>query len=284
MKLRLLFLTNPENDALEEDELVERVLKRNFDLIVSHPLDCLHFLAEVDGVVIRNIWPTHEYQEQWEWVKECLRESDLPIYNPLTLKGDIEGKDYLVTLYKQRYPVIPSIDDLRQIDKLPDTNDYWIKPKKSCDGVGAKRVTKDVLLRLELKDYVIQPFVEFQYEPSFFYIDNRFQHAISAKHRLWQDRTSSYQAHSNDLAFAAKFVRWADVPYGTLRVDAVRLNDGRLLLTEIENLCPYLYLPEVGQSTRQDFLNAFAGSVIRALSKTQPEEAAVEHNNELLTK
>lgn len=241
--------------------MVIKFLNESFVLKVSAPQSCLPLLNTVDGVIIRNIWPTHEYAEEWEDVKTYLRASDLPIYNPLGWKGDIEGKNYLVTLYSKGYPVIPSVDRVSDIGQIPRVEHYWIKPKKSCDGIGAKRVTRDELYRMNPHGYIIQPFLEFEYEPSFFFVDGQFHHAISTPHRLLDDRVVRYAPSLADLEFATRLARWTDFDYGIQRIDAVRTKDGILLLTEIENLCPYLYLGEVDPTTRQSFLDSIRKSM-----------------------
>jgi len=255
--------------------MVARCLASDFDLIVCHPLECLTFLKAVDGVVIRNIWPTHEYQKDWDYVKAALRASGLTVYNPLTFKGDVEGKDYLVALYDQGYPVIPSIDEVGALDRLPSCEAYWIKPKHSCDGVGARKLTREELLLENPLGYIIQPFVEFEYEPSFFFIDDEFRHAIRQKHRLFATRTIAYEATEGDLDFARMFVRWAGLRFGTQRVDAVRTKDGTLLLTEVENLCPYLYLSEMDEQSQQEFLSAIKSSLVGVFSGNQDFEELV---------
>ena len=111
--------------------------------------------------------------------------------------------------------------------------------------------------------YIIQPFLEFEYEPSFFFVDNQFHHALWSQHRLLNDEVALYDSTPSDLAFAEQFVQWAGFPYGIQRIDAIRTQDGELLLTEIENLCPYLYFSEVGEGTKLHFLNAFRESLLR---------------------
>ncbi len=261
MRQKILFLTNTRNDAPLEDQVLIQRLGLDFDLIISHPLDCLNLLNHVSGIVIRNIWPTHEYQVGWDRIKQHLRESGLPVYNPLVFKGDIEGKDYLIELYERGYPVIPSIDNVDNLGLIPDSEYYWVKPKHSCDGIGAEKLSRAQLLQLKPQNSIIQPFMEFRYEPSFFFIDDQFSHALWAKHRLHSDSVANYKASREDVAFATKFVRWCDLGHGTQRIDAIRTFDGNLLLTEIENLCPYLYLSESGIANERRFLEAFCSSL-----------------------
>jgi hypothetical protein len=82
---------------------------------------------------------------------------------------------------------------MQDLDKLPPADYYWIKPKQSCDGIGADKLTREGLVRNNPRGYVIQPFLEFQYEPSFFFVDNQFDNAIWAKHRLYDERVFPYE-------------------------------------------------------------------------------------------
>lgn len=105
MKPSLLFLTNSHNGWPDEDRFVIAHLLEHFALEICHPRDCIPLLPTVKGVIIRNIWPTHEYQQEWDLIKARLRNSGLTIWNPLTFKGDVEGKDYLISLHKKGYEV-----------------------------------------------------------------------------------------------------------------------------------------------------------------------------------
>ena len=269
MRPTLLFLTNPNNGDSEEDFWLIRHLSKHFRMIVRHPLKCSTLLHSVDGVIIRNIWPTHEYLTEWEELKTHLREANIRTYNPLTYQGDIEGKDYLVVLSEAGFPVIPSVDRVDEIFKLPTTEEFWIKPKHSCDGFGSRKITRTELLSQKLENYIIQPFLEFESEPSFFFVDNRFHHAISAKHRIFDDKVTTYTASEDDLVFAKQFVEWSAMPFGVQRIDAIRLENGCLLLTEIENLCPYLYLMDIDATLRLSFANKLSESLLTLFSSIQ---------------
>jgi hypothetical protein len=281
VKPRILFLTNSQNDEPAEDRLLVQILQPDFDMIVSHPLDCLNLLSRVDGVLIRNIWPTHEYLGGWETIKAALRQSEVPKYNPLGAKGDIEGKDYLTALFKLGYSVIPSVDKVEDLSALPDQGFYWIKPKYSCDGIGAEKIRREHLLSSNLKDYIIQPFFEFQYEPSFFFVDNQFHHAVWTPHRLSDADVKPYMPSGGDLSFAESFVDWADLPYGIQRIDAIRTADGRLLLTEVENLCPYLYLSDLDPDGQRSFLDACRVSLVRVFGRQSTRGLKSEEAEEL---
>ncbi|MDO8514707.1 MAG: hypothetical protein Q7S50_04135 [bacterium] len=247
---KILFLTNSKNSRQNEDAYLIDILRSDFEIVVSHPLDCKKYLESVDGVIIRNIWPTHEYLAEWREVERLLRASGKPVYNPLTGKGDQKGKDHVVELFSEGYQVIPTVDSLNDLGKLPDCEYYFIKPKMSCDGTGSKKLTRAGLETADLTDYVIQPFVEFESEPSFFYLDNHFSYAITMPNRLSHKTIEIYRPTAAELQFAQSFVDWNALPYGLQRIDALRTKDGKLLLTEIEDESETLYLLDLKEPDR----------------------------------
>lgn len=263
---KLLFLTNKNNGAFEEDQQLIKFLSKDFDLIVSHPLDCVSLLSQVEGVIIRNIWPTHEYADQWENIRQKIIDFGLPTYNSLLGNGDNKGKDYLLKLFQNNYQVIPSVDSLKDLSLLGNQEFYWIKPKYGCDGSGAGKYSKDELKGKDLSDYIIQPYVEFVSEPSFFFIDQNFSHAITTSNRLADTGIKIYNATNEDLIFAKVFVDWNKLSNGIQRIDTVRTKTSELLLTEIEDLCPYLYIDDISVGHKQFFLNNIRASVIKTLN------------------
>jgi hypothetical protein len=154
-------------------------------------------------------------------------------------------------LYARSLPVIPSINQVRDLHTLPESEFFWVKPKVGCDGFGACKVTKQELLEMDIKDSIIQPYIEFVSEPSFFFVDNTFAYAITMPNRLIDGDIALYEPTEDDLLFAQKFVEWNALPHGVQRIDAVRTKEGKLLLTEVEDIAPYLYLLDIDSKIRE---------------------------------
>jgi hypothetical protein len=262
---KLLFLTNPNNGAFEEDAYLSEKLKEYYDVIISHPFKTSEHLSKVDGVLIRNVWPTHEYLDEWKKIKQYLKESGVPTYNPLTGKGDNRGKKYLSRLFKKGFPVIPSIENLDEIDQLPASQYYWIKPLDGCDGSGSGKFTKKELKTKDLKNYIIQPYEEFSMEPSLFFIDNEFAYAIIMPNRLEDRDVKVYTPTKEDLEFAQKFIGWDNLKYGIERIDAVLTKDGKLLLTEDEDIAEYLYLFDLPENLREQVTTKLIESILKII-------------------
>ena len=80
-------------------------------------------------------------------VYNATRGGKLEVFPRINFDGKFDGTDksYLVKLFKEGYTVIPSIDNINEINLLPDSNLYFLKPKESHDGMGTKKVNKDNL-------------------------------------------------------------------------------------------------------------------------------------------
>lgn len=257
----LLFLTNFSNGAPKEDIALSNELRTIAQVLIAHPLDCLKKFPPVDGVIIRNIWPTHENTVFYEQFYKTLLRSNIKTYNPIIGKGDVKGKNYLVELYRKGYPVIPSVDSVSDVKKLPRSEWYFSKPKHSCDGIGSAILSKVELQKRKIKDNLIQPYITFESEPSFFFIDNEFAYAVITKNRIQHERCKTYLPSVKEIAFAKQFVTWNNLPYGIQRIDTLKLRSGELLLSEIEDICPYLYLLEIDEKIKRKILRRILTSL-----------------------
>lgn len=260
---KIIYLTNLNNYLRKEDDFLAKRLEKIFDLIICHPLECERHLNSVSGIFSRNIWPVHEYLDDWKKILDKLKKIKIPVYTPTSGKGDTLGKDYLVDLYKKKFPVIPSIGNIDDLKLLPDSDFFWVKPKEGCDGYGAKKITKQGLSESHLEDFIIQPFMEFISEPSFYFIDNKFAYAIETPNRIANNKKIKiYHPSQADLIFAQKFIDWNNLPYGLQRIDAIKTKNGELLLTEVEDLAPYLYLLDIDQKNGENIVNMLINSVL----------------------
>jgi hypothetical protein len=183
------------------------------------------------------------------------------VFTQLTGKADMVGKQYLLDLTAAEYPVIPTIDRVAHVDRLPDVPEYVVKPKFGADSVGLRFVPRAELAAITGTDQLIQPRIRFSYEVSFYFVDRTFQYALYTPHpdRRWD--LEPYEPTADDRAFAQRFVDWNAVDHGIQRVDACRTEDGRLLLVELEDLNPYLSLDRVPPATRGAFVAALVTSL-----------------------
>ncbi|WP_406514913.1 hypothetical protein OH809_06225 [Streptomyces sp. NBC_00873] len=249
----------------DEDIFLTSRLREEFDVALCHPRDAAALLDGFDTVVVRNSGPVLHHQEAYDAFCARARERKVPVYNPLTGRGDMAGKQYLVDLSAAKYPVIATVDRAGDLGLLPGAAEYVIKPKLGADSVGLRFVTPDELAAEVGGEpdgtVLIQPRIDFRYEVSFFFIDREFQYALYAPHPEQRWVLEPYEPTTADLDFARRFVEWNDLAHGIQRVDACRTADGELLLVELENLNPYLSLDRVTDEVREVFVARMKTSV-----------------------
>ncbi|MEU0397126.1 hypothetical protein ABZ208_31000 [Streptomyces sp. NPDC006208] len=249
----------------DEDTFLTSRLRDAFDLALCHPLDAAALMDAFDAVVVRNSGPVLHYQEKYDAFREQAAARGTRVYNPLSGRGDMAGKQYLLDLTTAGYPVIPTIDRPHDLHLLPETGSYVVKPKAGADSIGLTFVPRDQLSGLAYGDILVQPRIDFRYEVSFYYVDDAFQYALHAPapDRRWV--LEPYRPTDADLAFAHRFIEWNTLDHGIQRVDACRTQEGELLLVELEDLNPYLSLDLVSDRSRDDFVTSMTASLHRFL-------------------
>ena len=131
-----------------------------------------------------------------------------------------------------------------------------IKPKDGADSIGLECLTKEELLKRNLTDgdTLIQPAIDFKYEVSFYFINDKLEYALYAPDKSKRWELQKYNFTNENIKFAEKFIKWNKIKNGIQRVDACRTQDGKLLLVEIEDLNPYLSILELDENTREKFI------------------------------
>ncbi|MFE0774910.1 hypothetical protein [Streptomyces sp. NPDC058861] len=266
----ILFVTDLAYQArgrryCDEDVLLTSRLREAFDVALCHPLDAAALMDAFDAVVVRNSGPVLHYREEYDAFRAKAAARGTRVYNPLHGRGDMAGKQYLLDLTAEGYPVIPTVDRPEDLHVLPPAERYAVKPKDGADSIGLTFVPRDRLDGLPYGDILVQPGVDFRYEVSFYYVDDAFQYALHAPDtgRRWV--LEPYEPTDADLAFARRFIDWNTLDHGIQRVDACRTQDGGLLLVELEDLNPYLSLDRVPDRTRDAFVTAVTASLHRFL-------------------
>lgn len=241
----------------EEDLYFTSRLKVHFDLLIGHPQQALSFLHCADAVVFRNTGPVMWYKEYFNRFVAAVQQEKLVTFNSFDGKADMKGKQYLLDLTIKGYPVIPTVDHVDHIERLGATDRYIVKLKDGADSIGMSIMSREELLEQHPKDRLIQPFLDFTYEVSFYYLDNQFQYALYAPNKQKRWELNEYEATPDDLLFAEKFIRWNNMARGIVRVDGCRLPDGSLLLVELEDLNPFLSIDVLSKAKREPFINNF---------------------------
>lgn len=270
-KPTLLYLTDLYFEAkgrryYEEDLFLTSRLREDFNVVLCHPCDSQPFEQVVDLIVFRNTGPVLQYQAYFTAFVERVADQQLTIYNTMTGQGDQAGKGYLMELTRLGYPVIPSIDQAADLFRLSPAERYMVKPKDGADSIGLQVLSREELTTVDWQGHIAQPFIDFQYEVSFYYIDQHLQYALYAPDTQKRWQLAEYEPTPADVAFADQFIAWNTIGHGIQRVDACRTAQGGLLLVELEDLNPYLSLDLLSPARREAFLHNFKQSLHATIS------------------
>ena len=249
----LLFITNPENDAREEDAFLANCLSHDWNVTMVNPEKALTLMPKVNRCIIRNACPSRQFEVPFSKLEHLAHAGLVQTYNPMAkrVRGFAENKHYLCTLFQDGFPVIPTWLQPTEMRNAgyPETTSIIQKPLNGCSSWGLVETT---LGKAIVGDSVIQPKLVFQDELSFFFIDNNFAYALVSAGPGAANRwnLTEFTCSTEYLAWATQFVKWNNLPFGIQRIDAGRDNNGKLWLMEVEDTMPYLSLPEISEATR----------------------------------
>ncbi|MGW6770186.1 hypothetical protein ACWGBX_07160 [Streptomyces sp. NPDC055037] len=272
---RILFVSDMSYQARgrrygDEDVYLVSELRAAFDIAVCHPVQAASLTDLFDAVVIRNSGPVMRYQAAWEAFCEQARARRTVVYNPLTGRGDMVGKQYLLDLTEEGYPVIPTVGRAADLDRLPACDEYAVKLRTGADSIGLEFVGAERLPHLSYGNILVQPRVRFRYEVSFYFVDGTFHYALYAPDPRQRWALEPYRPTEEDLAFAHRFIGWNSLDHGIQRVDACRTAEGDLLLVELEDLNPFLSLALAPDTARAAFVADMGRSLTSLLSVPRP--------------
>ena len=265
---KILYLTDlcyqaKGREYFREDLYITGVLKDHFDIAICHIKNAEAYEDQADLIVFRNTGSVIGYRDTYDCFVRRVHEKGLNTYNTFDGKADMRGTQYLVDLSAEGIPVTPTVDRIENIARLGECARYVIKPKDGADSIGLEFLTKEELLSRNLSsgEMLIQPAVDFLYEVSFYYVNDRMVYAMYApdKGKRWALR--KYEPTPLDKAFADSFVRWNTIRRGIQRVDACRTHDGKLLLVELEDLNPFLSVLDLDEETRAEFMEEFIAAL-----------------------
>ncbi|MFC9116479.1 hypothetical protein ACFTWN_24470 [Streptomyces sp. NPDC057092] len=263
---RILYVTDLAYPArgrryCDEDIFLTSRLRADLDLALCHPRDAVALMGGFDGVVVRNSGPVLGYLDAYEAFRAHAVATGTPVYNPLTGRGDMAGKQYLLDLTEVGFPVIPTVRRPEDLHRLPRAERYVVKPRLGADSHGLRVVPAGEVAAPADGDVLVQPYIDFVYEVSFYFVDHSFQYALHAPDPARRWRLEPYRPTADDLDFARRFIEWNTLDHGIQRVDACRAPGGELLLVELEDLNPYLSLDALDDARRDAFVAAMSASL-----------------------
>ncbi len=270
-----LYYVAKERKYYEEDLFITSRLIAHFNVLIGHPQQAIALLNSADIVVFRNTGSILQYEEYFREFLIAVKQKNIPTFNSFDGKGDQQGKQYLLDLQYEGYEVIPTVTSTNEIGKLGTPSKYIVKLMNGADSVGMELLAKEELLAANPQGKLIQPFINFEYEVSFYYLNDKFQYALYAPNKEKRWDLIEYEANPAGLEFAEKFLKWNKMEHGITRIDACRLPDGSLLLVELEDLNPFLSIELLPEDKRNNFIQNFI------LALNEMPEASVSENKRL---
>lgn len=270
---RVLYVTDPTyvaqgREYAGEDRWLSARLAETYDVRTCLPTEAADLMDVFDVVVVRNSGPALGYLQEYQRFRQHALATGRPVYNELTGKADMLGKQYLLDLSDAGYPVVPTVGTAEEIDRLPASERYVVKPLLGADSSGLYLATAEELAADEPVDAIVQPLVDIAYEVSFYFVDDTFVYALFTPDPAQRWELEPYEPSEDDVAFARRFVEWNEIRHGIQRVDACRTATGQLLLLELEDLNPFLSLDRATAESREELVRAFVAAVGRLVEES----------------
>lgn len=162
MLMNILMISNIDADEKLEDIWLARAFQKDghkvaiVDKNYDERLESLY-----DVFLLRNTWDT---EATIETIKEKSNfrgrviNKNLPRIN---FDGKYDGscKEYLASLYKNGYLVIPTVGNIEDLNMLGKCDKFLLKLKDSYDGIGQMVVDRQQLEKNFTRSYIIQPYM-----------------------------------------------------------------------------------------------------------------------------
>lgn len=251
----------------DEDLMLSARLGEHFDITRCDPRAAETLMTGFDGVVVRNSGPVIHYRDEYDSFRVAALKSGIPVFNELSGRADMIGKQYLVDLSRAGAAVIPTVDHRNDLGRLPAADTYVVKPKIGSDSIGMITLADLEPATLQRSgvfldgSMLVQPTIDFVHEASFYFVDHALHYALFAPEPTRRWKLVPFTPSAGDIEFAQWFVDWNTIDHGIQRVDACRTADGELSVMEVEDLNPYLSLDVVDGATATRFIDAMRRSI-----------------------
>lgn len=257
-----LYYPARNREYFKEDIFLSGQLKNEANVLLCHPSHSEPFEDRANVIVIRNSGAIAGYKKDYQAFYDRVHQNGYVTFNSFDGKADMLGKNYLLELTTLGYPVIPTFFEIDN-EVLRNSKKIVVKPMDGADSIGMQTLDFDSLHHIDTTGYIVQPLIDFQYEVSFYFLNNKFQYALYAPEKDQRWKLQQYVPTSQDLDFAGKFISWNSMAHGIQRVDAARTKEGQLLLMELEDINPYLSLDLLNDASRNNFCDEFRRAILQ---------------------
>ena len=273
-KYNILILSNPNDIYAKEDEILADSFRKDGNNVVIKWLDYDESLDNTFDVVLkRDTWAVKEQDiPQYEKYNNRLKQrlKNKPIKKVNFFEVGCNGKKYLIDFYKKGLPVIPRFDNLRQAKELKNFEEYILKPLNSFGSAfGQKNVNKEDLEKEFKEGLMIQPKIKFKSEVQCYFVENELLYTFEFKPSKYPDypEPTIIELTKEEKELVYKFVNETNIKVGFQRIDFLRLEDGRLLLLEIEANATFMDLVFLEEDLRNQVIEKYKQSVYKYLSE-----------------
>ena len=271
--MRIGILTSFKECCTKEDYIIAKSFAED-----GHKVDLLDFPIQFefknvyDLLILKNVWDLNEntyknYFNELEKFLNKVTESNCKIVSSLDGKFNFNkyGKKYLAELYKKGYNVVPTINNVEDINILPVVEKYIKKPYVSYDGFDMQQITYNDLGTLTLKDEVLQPKIKFISEVQLYFVDNRFQYALEYTPSKWPEYPTPHELVPDQkfIDQAVEVINLNKASCSFNRVDFLRLSEDEIIILEFADYNPNLSLPLLCKETLNKFLKNFKHAVYK---------------------
>lgn len=275
-KYKILVLSNPNNEEYIEDLYVAESFREEGHLVDILWIDYDEKLdSKYDIIIRRNTWveeesETYSYTIKDKILKERLIKKNIKTVN---LEGlDDKGKGYLCELFKKGKKVIPTIDNLDELDKLPYSKEYVLKDSNSFgSGLGQRVVRAEDLQRKFKKGDLIQPKLNFISEVEFYFVGDQLMYIYEFIPSKYPDYPTPklIDVTEEEKELAYEFAKISNLKIGFQRIDFLRLENDELILLEIEDNSPHMNLEELTSTFRKNVLDEYKENVYQYIKGKQ---------------
>lgn len=272
-KYNILILSNTENEEFIEDAYIATAFRKDGHRVTIKWVDYEEELDEKFDIIIRrDTWvevgkDTSYFKEKNDILKERLSKKNIKTVNLVGLDG--KGKQYLCELFKQGKQVIPTVDNIQDINKFEKTEEYVLKDNNSFgSGIGQKIVQAKDLEKEFKEGYLIQPKLKFKSEIQCYFIGQKLMY-------IYEYTPSKYPNYPEpnlitlskiDEQLAYEFAKESNLKYGFQRIDFLRLENDELILLEIEDNSPHMNLEKLDEDMRNAVIDEYKNNIYEYLN------------------
>ncbi len=273
VKMKIAIITSFREVCTEEDFVIAKSFAED-----GHHVDLLDFPLNFpvekyyDLIIFKNAWYLSEdkvekfFEDEFQLMQKIEKTNcKIVCSNDGKLLFNTIGKKYLADLFKQGFNVVPTINDMKDIDLLPKVEKYIKKPFVSYEGFGMEVVSKEDLKNLELKNEILQPKVDFISEVQLYFINNDYQYAMEYTPHKWPDYPTPHMFSPTQkyIDEAKRIMELNGASCSIGRVDFLRVNKDEMQILEFADTCPNMNLLMVDKDTLKKFLKNFKEAVYK---------------------